>query len=246
MSIPEMMSVLDRAFTPLTDQKGLVVLSGGQDSVTTLHYAMARHTPANTLAIGFNYGQRHRTELDQAFKVAAKYNVPYKVLDLSALRDVGHSALTGPGDVSKPHETLKDVPASFVPARNAMFLTLAHSYAVHVGAAHVYAGMCQTDYSGYPDCRAEFVAQLNTALNTGYLQDVVFDTPIMHIDKAETFALAEHLGGLSDVLELSHTCYEGDRSTRHQWGYGCGSCPACLLRAKGWEDYVERFVGGEE
>lgn len=223
----------------------VVLLSGGQDSVTCLHYALRRHGAGNVHALGFNYGQRHRTELDQAAKVAAKYDIPYKVIDVAGLKQVGRSALTGEGDVSSPHPDMADVPASFVPARNAVFLTLAYTYAQSVGAAYVYGGMCQTDYSGYPDCRNAFVRMLNTTLARGYPSDVIpmFRTPLMFLTKAETFALAEAAGGLEDVIEMSHTCYEGDRTTRHAWGYGCGKCPACQLRAKGWDEYQLHFVG---
>lgn len=229
---------LDTTFT-----KGVVLLSGGQDSVTCLHFAMGRHGQTNVHALGFNYGQRHRTELDQASKVANKYGVPYTVVDVAGLKQVGRSALTGAGDVGAPHPDMEGVPASFVPARNALFLTLAFAYAQSVGASYVYGGMCQTDYSGYPDCREAFVRNLNRALISGYPgEPVIFDTPLMHLTKAETFALARAAGGLDDVLELSHTCYEGDRTTRHDWGYGCGKCPACVLRAKGWAEYLAEYA----
>lgn len=229
---------LDMSFTP-----AVVLLSGGQDSTTLLHYAMRRHGRRNVFALGFNYGQRHRTELDQAGRIAAKYDVPYTVLDMHALSQVGTSALTGAGDVSAPHKALDNVPASFVPARNAIFLTMAFSYAQYLKAGYVYGGMCQTDYSGYPDCRESFVRQLNRTLVDGYQPEttnpVIIDTPLMHITKGETFLLAEYVGALDDVVEMSHTCYEGDRTTRHAWGYGCGECPACKLRAAGWAEYLE-------
>jgi 7-cyano-7-deazaguanine synthase len=228
-----------------TFSSAVVLLSGGQDSVTCLHYALKRHGAHRVRAIGFNYGQRHRTELDQAAKVAGKHGVPYTVIDVAGLKQVGRSALTGEGDVSQPHPDMADVPASFVPARNAVFLTLAFAYAQSVGAAYVYGGMCQTDYSGYPDCRDNFVKLLNRALVEGYPSEPfpMFITPLMFLTKAETFALADAAGGLDDVIKLSHTCYEGDRTTRHPWGYGCGTCPACKLRAKGWDEYQLHFVG---
>lgn len=226
--------------TKTCDTPGVVLLSGGQDSVTCLHYALRRHS-INVHALSFDYGQRHSVELRQAAFLANKYGIPHVVLDVGALRDVGQSALTGPGDVGVPHAAMAGVPASFVPARNAIFLTLAYSYAQMIGGQHVYGGMCQTDYSGYPDCREEFVQALSHTLNIGYpgAAFISFVTPMMRLTKCDTFALAEALGvqALHDVVEHSHTCYEGDRSTRHVWGYGCGKCPACQLRAKGWDDF---------
>lgn len=224
----------------------VVLLSGGQDSTTLLHYAMARHN--RVLGLGFNYGQRHVTELDQATKIAGEYDVPFKVIQLeNVLKDVGDSALTGQGnqqDVSQAHENMAGVPASFVPARNALFLTLAYSYAQRHGCDTVYGGMCETDYSGYPDCRNEFVVGLNRTLVAGYPpaklnKTIVFMTPLMFLNKAETFELASVLGpqALADVIHKSHTCYEGDRTTKHDWGYGCGKCPACDLRAKGYAKF---------
>ena len=222
------------------DNKALVLLSGGQDSTTLLHFAMKRHGAENVAALGFCYGQRHETELVAANKVSDKYNVPYTVLDLTTLAGVGRSALTDhESDVSKPHESMDNVPASFVPGRNAMFLTLAYTFAQTIGAHVIYGGMCQTDYSGYPDCREPFIQALNKALDLGYPSEKPprIMTPLMHLTKAQTFALAAKVGALDDVITLSHTCYEGDRNTLHAWGYGCGKCPACELRAKGWEEY---------
>ena len=236
------------ADTENAERSAVVLLSGGQDSTTLLHVAMAHHGPKNVFALGFNYGQRHVTELDCAATLAGKYDIPYHVIGLKdVLASVGHSALTNTGaeqDTSKPHTAMPDVPASFVPARNALFLTLAYSYAQLVGAEVVYGGMCQTDYSGYPDCREDFVNGLENALHKGYPSDpiVTFRTPLMRIDKRETFQLAHALGGLPDVLELSHTCYNGDHTTRNAWGYGCGQCPSCKLRAKGFAEFEESMV----
>lgn len=226
----------------LRHEKAVVLFSGGQDSTTVLHYAIRRHGVTNVLAIGFDYGQRHEIELVCADNITAWLDIPYKVIDLSVLRLVGKSALTGDGDVSAKHERLTALPASFVPARNALMLTLAHAYAAEHGASYVYGGMCQTDYSGYPDCRAEFIAALESTLNIGYDATIHILTPLMFLTKADTFALAAAMGDgvLDSVLFRSHTCYEGDRSQVHAWGHGCGKCPACKLRIKGYEEFVQR------
>lgn len=214
----------------------VVVMSGGQDSVTCLGVALSTHQ--KVYAITFLYGQRHAIELSQATKICEKFNVEQKVVDASFLGEMVTSALTGEGEVALAHDHNPDLPASFVPNRNALFLTMAHAYAQEVGAKHIYTGVCQTDYSGYPDCRAQFVNELQTALNTGYLTEIRFVTPLMHLTKAETFALAKMKGFLEVVLEDSHTCYEGDRTQHHEWGYGCGECPACKLRKKGYEEFT--------
>ena len=148
--------------------------------------------------------------------------------------------LANNGDsVNEQHKSNADLPASFVPGRNALFLTIAHAYAQKHGALNIVGGMCQTDYSGYPDCRAEFITSLENALNLGYETSISIQAPLMYLDKVATFALADIHGVLDVVLEHSHTCYNGDRSIRHEWGYGCGECPACKLRAKGWERYKQ-------
>lgn len=233
--------------------KAVVCFSGGQDSTTVLGKAL--HDGFECYAIGFDYGQRHAVELQQATKIAAKLGVPYRVVDLKEFGKLVTSALVGnQGEVSAPHSRMQAVPNSFVPNRNAMMLTLAHAYAQEVGACSVFGGMCETDYSGYPDCRAEFVQSLERALNIGYQTNIDLIMPLMHRSKGETFALAEHVGVLDLVIEESHTCYEGKRAETsagtaengdgfitvdnvHEWGHGCGECPACKLRAKGWEDF---------
>ena len=215
--------------------KALVVLSGGQDSVTCLFWALAKFEEVE--AITFKYGQRHEVELTCAKAVCRETGVPHKVLDMSFLGEIATSALTGDGDVSAAHALNDKLPASFVPNRNALLLGAAHSYAQTIGAEVLVTGVCQTDYSGYPDCREEFIMLLNTALDIGTAREVKILTPLMYLTKAETFKLADELGVLSTVIEMSHTCYEGDRSVRHQWGYGCGECPACGLRRAGYEEF---------
>jgi 7-cyano-7-deazaguanine synthase len=216
--------------------KAIVLFSGGQDSTTILGMALANGY--EVLALGFDYGQRHLVELLQAKKIAAKLNVPYEILNLRALGSMVSSALTNETDaVADPHSRMTGVPNSFVPNRNALLLTFAHAYAQEKGADTVIGGMCQTDYSGYPDCRQQFIVALENALNIGYQTNIHFATPLMYLNKAETFAAAKEAGVLDEVLTMSHTCYEGDRQLSHEWGAGCGECPACKLRANGWEQY---------
>lgn len=223
--------------------KAVVVFSGGQDSTTVLGKAL--HDGFECSAIAFDYGQKHSIELDQAEKIARSLNVPLKVVDLTEFGSLvgSKSALLHSGQqVGEKSLLSDDLPASFVPNRNAMFLTMAHGYAQVVGANTVWTGVCQTDYSGYPDCRDQFVKRLEDALNTGYQTNIGFVTPLMYLTKAETFKLAQECGVLDLVIKESHTCYNGvrgadDSHRRFEWGHGCGECPACALRAKGWEEF---------
>lgn len=216
----------------------LVLFSGGQDSTTCLYWAKARFDCVE--AIGFDYGQRHAVELAQAATIAALAGVPYTVLDLRGT--LGGSALTEAGrDVNAPHERAPELPASFVPGRNAVFLAHAAAFAFTRGiqdgaTVHLVGGMCQTDYSGYPDCRLDFVEAMERALGLALAADVRIHTPLMHLTKAETWRLANELGCLDVVVEHSHTDYHGDRSERHPWGYGKLDNPASVLRAKGFEE----------
>ena len=222
----------------MIQKKALIVLSGGQDSVTMLGYALKMF--AHVEAISFQYNQRHEVELECATRLCEKYKVPHKMVRMGPLvADLVTSALVGDGEVGLPHHYKPGLPSSFVPGRNALFLTLAHAFAQEIKAEAVITGVCQTDYSGYPDCRDSFIRELNTALNTGYETHIQILTPLMHLTKGETFGLADELGFLGEVLENSHTCYNGDHITKHAWGYGCGKCPACELRAKGWVDYLQ-------
>lgn len=213
----------------------VVVLSGGQDSVTCLGEALTDYE--RVYCIGFSYGQNHSIELQQAKRICTLLGVTYEVFSIPALEALADSALTTSGDVTKPHHRNAALPASFVPNRNALFLTIAHAYAQKVGAGNVITGVCETDYSGYPDCRAVFIDALEKALNIGYMTNISIKTPLMFLNKAETFALAEEHGILDLVIEHSHTCYNGDRSALYDWGRGCGQCPACELRAKGYEEF---------
>lgn len=215
----------------------VVVFSGGQDSTTVLAMAINRWRAKNVLTLAFDYDQRHRVELASAKTIAAKLGVDYIPAYMPAMKLMASSALINGGDVNAEHSYLVDRPASFVPARNAMFLTAAYGVAMEAGAEHIYTGVSQADYSGYPDCRKPFVQALNTALNIGYENDIIIHAPLMHKTKAQTFALAEENGILRTVLELSHTCYTGNHTDKHEWGYGCAECPACKLRAAGYAEY---------
>ncbi len=222
--------------------KAVVVLSGGQDSVTCLGLALQRHGEGNIAAIFFNYGQRHLVEQSCAMAICAKYIIPLKIVDLTFLGKLVTSALTNKeDDISKEHPDKKGLPASFVPSRNALFLTLAHAHAQEIGATSIYTGVCQTDYSGYPDCRATFINALESALNIGYQTSIEIRTPLMCLTKASTFELAKRVAFLGEVIHNSHTCYEGVREELYAWGYGCGECPACILRVKGYEEFINDY-----
>jgi 7-cyano-7-deazaguanine synthase len=225
--------------TQKQNNKAVALVSGGQDSLTVLECALADQ--AEVTAVCFDYGQRHIVELDCALSYCRDRGVNLIRLPMPFLGTHVTSMLTEQegelDDFDAKHPRLENLPVSFVPARNALMLTMAHALACEIGASYVYAGMCETDYSGYPDCREAFITSLQNTLNLGYEAQVAFVTPLMHIDKAATFALAEKLGRLDDILEQSHTCYNGVRSVRHAWGYGCGRCPACDLRRRGFDQF---------
>lgn len=218
----------------------LVVFSGGQDSTTCLGWAKRRYERVETIT--FDYHQKHSIEVEQA-KIIAKYlEVPNYVVSLDIFAQLADSALLEVNktqNINASHHAKPDLPASFVPNRNAMFFTIAHAYAQKQGLTHIITGINQTDYSGYPDCREGFIQSLEQSLNIGSQSTINFVYPLIHLSKAQTFALAEQEGVLELVLEHSHTCYNADHTTFHPWGYGCNECPACHLRAKGWENYTE-------
>ncbi|MET1027900.1 MAG: 7-cyano-7-deazaguanine synthase QueC [Dongiaceae bacterium] len=225
--------------------RAIVLFSGGQDSTVCLAWALERFEQVETL--GFDYRQRHRVELDQRPVVLAEMRAKFPhwagrlgedhLLDLGVLAQVSDTALTRDVAIIANAQGL---PNTFVPGRNLLFLTFAAALAWRRGVKHIIGGMCETDFSGYPDCRDDTIKALQVALNLGMDQRYVLHTPLMWIDKAATWRLAEDLGGagfVDLVREHTHTCYHGDRGTRHDWGYGCGTCPACDLRAKGWVQY---------
>lgn len=215
------------------NKSALVLFSGGQDSTTCLFWAKAHFDHIE--ALGFHYGQKHDVELQQARIIADKAEVPFTVLDISGL--LRGSALTEHDkDISGQHEQNPDLPASFVPGRNALFLTIATSYAYTKEIHDLVGGMCQTDYSGYPDCRRVFIDSQQTTLSLALDRDISIHTPLMYLTKAETWRLASDLGVLHIVRDLSHTDYNGDRTTYNEWGYGKLDNPASILRAKGYEE----------
>jgi 7-cyano-7-deazaguanine synthase len=223
----------------------LVLFSGGQDSTTCLAWALDRFERAET--VGFDYGQRHRIELECRGRIAAKLRADFPLwsprlgedhtIDLTVLGQISQSALTGETEIRMLENGL---PSTFVPGRNLAFLVMAAALAYRRGLDHIVGGMCETDYSGYPDCRDQTIRAMETTLTLGMDRAFSLDTPLMWIDKAATWRLAESLGGagLVDLIrEETHTCYLGDRGVLHDWGHGCGTCPACELRAKGYWGY---------
>ena len=228
----------------MTATSALVLFSGGQDSTVCLAWALQRYARVET--VGFEYGQRHRIELDQrqcildAFRSGAHGAALGEdhVLMLMSLAQISDTALTRDSEITYSESGL---PTTFVPGRNLLFLTYAAALGYRRGISTLVAGMCETDFSGYPDCRNATIQTLATAISLGLDKPVKIETPLMFINKAETWAMADTLGGagLVDlIVEDTHTCYLGDRSRRHDWGYGCGTCPACDLRAKGWEQWT--------
>jgi 7-cyano-7-deazaguanine synthase len=227
----------------LSDSRAVVLFSGGQDSATCLAWALERFDEVET--IGFDYGQRHVVELacrEPIREGLAALGLPGRLgpdhlLRLDALGQISETALTR--EVAIETEA-NGLPSTFVPGRNLLFMGFAAALAYRRGCRHIVLGVCETDYSGYPDCRDDTIKAMQVALNLGLETRLVLHTPLMWRDKAETFALAEAIGGtalLGLVVEETHSCYRGDRSHRHAWGYGCGDCPACKLRAAGWERY---------
>ena len=216
--------------------KAVVIFSGGQDSTTCLFWAAKEFGADQICAITFFYGQKHVVEVKQSEQICRLYNIPQCIVDISFLNDIVESQLLKHGDVNALNE--KGLPSSFVPNRNQLFITMAHAYAQKLGAMYLVTGVCETDYSGYPDCRQEFVDAIEKTTNLGSESSIRILTPLMYLNKAQTFDLANSLGMLDDVIQYSHTCYNGIRDKRHEWGYGCGTCPACELRAKGWAEYL--------
>ena len=228
--------------------RALVLFSGGQDSTTCLAWALARYATVETL--GFDYGQRHRVELDgraplrdaltktvQSGRWSERLGADHTI-DLTSLAAIGETAMTQ--DIAIEANS-KGLPNTFVPGRNLLFLTFAAALAHRRGLRHIVGGMCETDFSGYPDCRDDTIKAMQVAINLGMESRFIIETPLMWLDKADTWRLAETLGGntLVDlIVETTHTCYLGERGARHDWGYGCGACPACSLRAQGWQRYV--------
>ncbi|MBH1965270.1 MAG: 7-cyano-7-deazaguanine synthase QueC [Comamonadaceae bacterium] len=231
----------------------LVLFSGGQDSATCLAYALSRYRHVET--IGFDYGQRHRVELDARLVVMRELRArfpewnerlgPDHMIDVGVLGQISETSLTRDTAIEMEASGL---PNTFVPGRNLVFLTLAGAVAYRRNLQVIVTGVCETDYSGYPDCRDDTMKAMQLALSLGMSKRLVIETPLMWIDKAATWQLAQDLGQAADsagggsalvelIAEHTHTCYLGDRASRHEWGYGCGACPACDLRASGWRQW---------
>jgi 7-cyano-7-deazaguanine synthase len=230
------------------NKKALVLFSGGQDSTVCLAWALSKFDHVET--IGFDYGQRHRIELECRLKVLERFRESFpewsnklgedRVIDLSWLGQISDCALTEERLIALSENGL---PNTFVPGRNLVFFLIASAVAYRRGLGTLVGGMCQTDYSGYPDCREDTLKALQVSTNLGMASNFRFETPLMWIDKTETFELGHALGGdvLLDIIRTdTHTCYTGDRLHEHDWGFGCGECPACELRKKGWENYLKR------
>jgi 7-cyano-7-deazaguanine synthase len=232
----------------MNSETALVLFSGGQDSTVCLAWALERFSRVET--IGFDYGQRHAIEHSVRARLREKMSALNShwaarlgddhMIKLDALAAISDTALTRQTTIEIADSGL---PTTFVPGRNLVFFCFAGALAYRRGARHLVAGMCETDYSGYPDCRDDTIKAMQVALTLGLDKRVAIHTPLMWIDKAETFALAVEIGGeafLDLLIEDSHSCYLGDRARRHDWGYGCGTCPACQLRAQGFAKFKSR------
>jgi 7-cyano-7-deazaguanine synthase len=224
-------------------ENAIVLFSGGQDSTTCVAWALARYARVET--IGFDYRQRHAVELEARPRILARLRREFPqwsgklgadhMIDLGVLGDISDTALTRDVEIELDRSGL---PNTFVPGRNLVFLTLAAATAYRRGISVLIGGMCETDYSGYPDCRDNTMKSMQVALSLGLDRALCIETPLMWIDKAATWQLAKDLGGerlIDTILEDTHTCYLGERGARHSWGYGCGTCPSCELRRKGYE-----------
>lgn len=215
----------------LDDSRALVVFSGGQDSTTCLFWAKQRFKEVWTLS--FTYGQKHAHEVDLAEAIAREADVHFDRMDVSFISDLGHNALTDTTVIMDETKPAGGPPNTFVPGRNLFFISIAAVYARERGIKHIVTGVSQTDFSGYPDCRDTFIRSLNVTINLGMDEQFVIDTPLMWLDKCQTWAMADELGVLQLVREKTLTCYNGVP------GDGCGHCPACALRRRGLEEYLK-------
>lgn len=233
-----------------TKTKAVIVFSGGQDSTTCLFWAMKHYN--QVYPITFDYGQRHSVQVEKAEKIieyltksSGCYNTQkLMTVNLDFLNKICVSNLLNDNsDINEKHSNNEDVPSSFVPNRNVLFLTLAHSYAQKVGASIIITGVSQTDYSGYPDCREYVIRQLQHTLNDASNTDIKIVTPLMYMTKAETFEVADNLHVLDFIIDWTNTCYNGNKFeyTRHDWGWGCDNCPACQLRKQGWLEFQDKL-----
>ena len=236
---------------PRSEGSALVLFSGGQDSTTCLAWALERFEVVET--IGFDYGQRHAVEMECREAVrfglaalrpawASRLGTDHRV-NLNALAEIGGTALTEEAEIRMTEDGL---PSTFVPGRNLLFFTFAAAVAYRRNIRHLVGGMCETDFSGYPDCRDDTLKALQVTINLGMDRRYVLHTPLMWTSKADTWKMAETMGGtglINLIKKSTHTCYLGDRTREHDWGFGCGNCPACQLRAKGWLSYGRHAEG---
>jgi 7-cyano-7-deazaguanine synthase len=229
----------------MSETSALVLFSGGQDSTVCLAWALERFDRVET--VGFDYGQRHAIELEQRHVILKALKAGFApwaarlgddhIVEMTELGALSETALTRDAEIEM---TAAGLPSTFVPGRNLLFFTYAAALGYRRGIGALVGGMCETDYSGYPDCREETMRALETSISLGMDREFTLLTPLMQIDKADTWAMAEALGGaklVEIIVEHTHTCYLGDRTTHHDWGYGCGICPACALRVKGWHKW---------
>ncbi|MGG0719569.1 7-cyano-7-deazaguanine synthase QueC [Robertmurraya massiliosenegalensis] len=221
----------------LKDEKAIVVFSGGQDSTTCLFWAL--ETFAEVEAVTFNYNQRHIEEIECAKAIAKELNVKHHILDMNLLNQLAPNALTR-DDIEIKEGVDGELPSTFVPGRNLIFLSFAAVLASQVNAKHIITGVCETDFSGYPDCRDAFIKSLNVTINLSMDKQFVIHTPLMWLDKADTWKMADDLNALEFVREKTLTCYNG------VIGDGCGECPSCKLRKNGLDRYLSTRVGVEE
>jgi len=216
----------------LKDEKAIVVFSGGQDSTTCLFWALQTFNDVETVT--FNYNQRHAAEIDCAKEIAKELGVKHHILDMNLLNQLAPNALTRDEiEVKEGHNG--ELPSTFVPGRNLIFLSFAGILANQIGAKHIVTGVCETDFSGYPDCRDSFVKSLNVTLNLSMDKQFVIHTPLMWLNKAETWEMADKMDALDFVRTKTLTCYNGIK------GDGCGTCPACELRLKGYDEFLQMF-----
>ncbi len=230
------------------NKKAILLFSGGQDSTTILGWCLKRYDEIYLLS--FDYGQNHLIEINSAYKIINKINKNFikfknkiknnQVYKINNLNDISKNALTSKMKIN----TKEGLPNTFVPGRNLLFFTLASSYGYERNIFDIVSGICQTDYSGYPDCRKKTIDYLNKAINLGMEKKFLFHNPLMYKTKAETWELAYKIGGssfINIIKEYTHTCYRGNRKRLNSWGYGCDNCPACSLRKKGWKEFKKNY-----
>lgn len=213
----------------------LLLFSGGQDSTTCLYWAKKHFSCVE--ALFFHYEQRHRIEYESAVRIAGQENIPLHELHVPAFKEIGGTAMI---DAVQIKQGADNLPNTFVPGRNIVFLSLAASLAYKRGIHDLVTGVSDTDYSGYPDCHSDFIAAMEKSLNRGLDYTLRIHAPLQKLDKAGIWALSDELGVLNTIVEHTHTCYLGERGERHEWGYGCGKCPACILRKKGYESFTDK------